>query len=206
MVAVIAFAALAIALIGGISYFALLPPAATTPPVGDSGTATRTPAPAADDNTKPAAPRQPSSSDELLRYSQAMQPLIAASRVEMNSLILDLREFLKNVNRTSKPADSRRVIDAFREKMKAREEKLARLSGAMRALAPPTELAAEHQRLTLGMTKYLGAVQGYISGLSAYSFNQIKASQENLAAADVEIKAAAEAFHQAVTRILSAQQ
>ena len=72
----------------------------------------------------------------------------------------------------------------------------------MKTIAPPAELQRQHEKLSAGMNRYQLAVQGYVDGLSAYSFPQIRASQTELETAEGEIKAAANDFQQAISQLM----
>jgi uncharacterized protein YukE len=150
-----------------------------------------------------AAPASTLAVDAAIRYTNAINPLLADTRQQMSQVRLDLKEFLATVNRTKDPRETRRVIDSFRDQLKEREQRLSVLSSAIKAVSPPIQLDHEHQRLSLGIAKYLIAVQGYVQGLSAYSFPQISASETELEAADNEIKAAADDFQKRIDQLLA---
>jgi hypothetical protein len=123
----------------------------------------------------------------LENYINGIQPISSDVRAEMSATILDLKDFLKTINSTKDPKAVRQIIDAFREKMKKHSEKFIALNRSLRKIAPPTQLEKQHENLSTGIGKYNGSVQGYINGLAAYDFQQIKASQTQLEQADKEI-------------------
>ncbi len=134
--------------------------------------------------------------DVLANYSATVQPLMSDVRAEMTATVLDIKDFLKVVNTTKDSKDARSIIDNFREQMKRHNDKLFALSRSLRSIAPPTQLEAQHQKLNLGINKYSGAVQGYIQGLAAYNFQQIRASQTQLEQADKELVSVMQEFQQ----------
>ena len=213
---VILFAAIGISALAAITYFAISYPAeqqsgrSETVNTKQASTADRTAAQTiANKDEGTIATAQPTdkgagtatNSDLLAHYSSTIEPLLEHIHEEMNGVVLDLKQFLKTVNRTSNPHDTRRVIDAFRDQLKARKERLSNLSDSFKSVTPPSDLQSQHGKLNAGVVKYVGAVQNYINGLSAYSFNQIRSSQNDLEAADSEIKAAADEFQQAITHL-----
>src|SRR5262249_27853165 len=146
--------------------------------------------------TQPAAPKETGAAkpdgEILSRYSDSIQPLLERTRSEMEGVKIELRQFLKTVNSSSSQLQTKRIIDGFRDQLTEREKRLSALSDSIKSIVPPLELEPHHKRLSAGVAKYAIAVQSYIRGLSAYSFNQIRASQTDLEAADNEIKSAAD--------------
>lgn len=125
--------------------------------------------------------------DVLENYVSIVQPISSDIRAEMSATILDLKDFLKAVNSTKDPKAVRQIIDGFREQMKKHSDKFIALNRSLKAIAPPTQIEKLHENLSAGVAKYNGSVQGYISGLAAYNFQQIRASQTQLEQADKEI-------------------
>ncbi len=126
----------------------------------------------------------------LATYSATIQPLMSDVRAEMTATVLDIKEFLKTVNSLKDSKDNkevRRIIDNFREQMKKHSAKLVTLNTSLRAIAPPSQLENKQQSLSNAINKYNGAVQGYIQGLAAYNFQQIRVSQTQLEQADKEV-------------------
>ncbi len=123
----------------------------------------------------------------LENYKNTVQPIISNVQAEMSSTILDLKEFLKIVNSTKDTKTIRQIIDSFREQMKKHSDKFISLNRSLRSVAPPMQLEERHERLSAGISKYNGSVQGYITGLATYNFQQIRASQTQLEQADKEI-------------------
>lgn len=125
--------------------------------------------------------------DVLENYVSIVQPISSDIRAEMSATILDLKDFLKAVNSTKDPKAVRQIIDGFREQMKKHSDKFIALNRSLKAIAPPAQLEKLHENLSAGVAKYNGSVQGYINGLAAYNFQQIRASQTQLEQADKEI-------------------
>ncbi|MBI4851888.1 MAG: hypothetical protein HY819_08845 [Acidobacteria bacterium] len=125
--------------------------------------------------------------DVLENYVNTVQPISSDVRAEMSATILDLKDFLKMVNSTKDPKAIRQIIDNFREQMKKHSDRFVALNRSLRAIAPPAQLEKQHENLSAGIVKYNGSVQGYINGLAAYNFQQIRASQTQLEQADKEI-------------------
>lgn len=125
--------------------------------------------------------------DVLENYISIVQPISSDIRAEMSATILDIKEFLKAVNSTKDPKAVRQIIDGFREQMKKHSDRFTLLNRSLKAIAPPLQLEKLHQNLSSGVAKYDGSVQGYIAGLAAYNFQQIRASQTQLEQADKEI-------------------
>ena len=126
----------------------------------------------------------------LATYSATIQPIMSDVRAEMTATVLDIKDFLKSINAIKDSKDNkevRRIIDNFREQMKKHSAKLVTLNTALRAIAPPSQLESKQQSLGSAINKYNGAVQGYIQGLAAYNFQQIRASQTQLEQADKEV-------------------
>ena len=204
---VVIFALIAVSVLGVITYLAITWPEEHAAAESRSEPA---PAPKQATSTSPApAPAVPAankeatslSSETLSKYSETVEPLLVEIRKEMEGVIIDLKGFLKTVNRTKNSKETKQVIDDFRVQLDGREKRLATLSSSLKAVAPPSELQQQHDRLSQGIVKYVLSVQSYIRGLSAYSFNQISASQNDLEAADHEIKAAADDFQKALAHL-----
>ncbi|MFY9226048.1 MAG: hypothetical protein WAQ98_25450 [Blastocatellia bacterium] len=126
----------------------------------------------------------------IATYSATLQPLMSDVRAEMTATVLDIKDFLKSINAIKDSKDNkevRRIIDNFREQMKKHSAKLVTLNTSLRAVAPPSQLESKHESLSSAINKYNGAVQGYIQGLAAYNFQQIRASQTQLEQADKEV-------------------
>lgn len=157
---------------------------------------TKTLTPTISKNPTPANTTNSIKPDTLAMYSATLQPLMSDVRAEMVATVLDIKEFLKVVNNTKDSKDARPIIDNFREQMKKHNDRLFILSRSLRSISPPTQLENQHQKLSLGINKYSGAVQGYIQGLAAYNFQQIRASQTQLEQADKEIVTIMEEFQQ----------
>jgi len=129
-------------------------------------------------------------SELIATYSATLQPLMSDVRAEMTATVLDIKDFLKSINAIKDSKDNkevRRIIDNFREQMKKHSAKLVTLNTSLRAIAPPSQLESKQQSLSNAINKYNGAVQGYIQGLAAYNFQQIRASQTQLEQADKEV-------------------
>lgn len=129
-------------------------------------------------------------SELIATYSATLQPLMSDVRAEMTATVLDIKDFLKSINAIKDSKDNkevRRIIDNFREQMKKHSAKLVTLNTSLRAIAPPSQLESKQQSLSSAINKYNGAVQGYIQGLAAYNFQQIRASQTQLEQADKEV-------------------
>lgn len=140
-------------------------------------------------NTTPAPVQTPLAikPDVLENYKNNVQPVISDVRAEMSATILDLKEFLKEANANKDPKAVRQIIDIFREKMKKHSDRFVSLNRSLRSIAPPAQLEVQHEKLSTGISKYNGSVQGYIIGLAAYNFQQLRASQSQLEQADKEI-------------------
>jgi hypothetical protein len=204
---VVIFALIAVSALGAITYMAVTLPEDRAVPESRSEPA---PAPrqatstgAAPAPVVPAAKGEATSpgSETLSKYSETVEPLLVETRKEMEGVIIDLKGFLKTVNRTNSSKETKKVIDEFRARLNEREQRLATLSSSLKAVAPPSGLQQQHDRLSQGVVKYVLSVQSYIRGLSAYSFNQISASQNDLEAADREIKAATDEFQKALAHL-----
>lgn len=129
-------------------------------------------------------------SELIATYSATLQPLMSDVRAEMTATVLDIKDFLKSINAIKDSKDNkevRRIIDNFREQMKKHSAKLVTLNTSLRAIAPPSQLESKQESLSNAINKYNGAVQGYIQGLAAYNFQQIRASQTQLEQADKEV-------------------
>lgn len=132
----------------------------------------------------------PVKTEVITTYSATIQPLMSDVRAEMTATVLDIKEFLKAVNSIKDSKDNkevRRIIDNFREQMKKHSSKLVSLNTSLRAIAAPSQLESKHERLSSAINKYNAAVQGYIQGLAAYNFQQIRVSQTQLEQADKEV-------------------
>lgn len=126
----------------------------------------------------------------LATYSATIQPIMFDVRAEMTATVLDIKDFLKSINAIKDSKDNkevRRIIDNFREQMKKHSAKLVTLNTSLRAIAAPSQLESKQQSLGSAINKYNAAVQGYIQGLAAYNFQQIRASQTQLEQADKEV-------------------
>ena len=183
MVAILAIGAIVVVLLQTTSSSTVVEP--ITPPPTISTVAINTPTP----NSTSTPPTQTSAikPSVLENYKNTVQPIISDVRAEMSATILDLKEFLKMVNSTKDTKAVRQIIDSFREQMKKHSDKFISLNRSLRSIAPPMQLEDKHERLSVGIGKYNGSVQGYITGLAAYNFQQIRASQTQLEQADKEI-------------------
>ncbi|MBK7995113.1 MAG: hypothetical protein IPK14_17535 [Blastocatellia bacterium] len=126
----------------------------------------------------------------ITTYSATMQPIMSDVRAEMTATVLDIKDFLKSINAIKDSKDNkevRRIIDNFREQMKKHSAKLVTLNTSLRSIAPPSQLESKQESLSIAINKYNGAVQGYIQGLAAYNFQQIRVSQTQLEQADKEV-------------------
>jgi hypothetical protein len=153
-------------------------PISTQTPVTNNSTSSST-------NTNPIV-----KTELITTYSATIQPLMSDVRAEMTATVLDIKEFLKAVNSVKDSKDNkevRRIIDNFREQMKKHSAKLVSLNTSLKAVAAPSQLESKHERLSSAINKYNAAVQGYIQGLAAYNFQQIRASQIQLEQADKEV-------------------
>jgi hypothetical protein len=207
---VIIFAVIGISALAAVTYMAI---SFNEDRPTDPGVATANPSPtprnepvSADKDVKPniqaiAETDTKVSSEILTRYTESIEPLIEKTRAEMEGTLVDLKRFLKSANQTDNSRDTRRIIDDFRKRLEEREQRLDSVSNSLKAIAPPPQLQQQHYRLSTGVIKYAVAVQSYIRGLSAYSFNQIRASQSDLEAADREIKMAADDFQQTLAQL-----
>lgn len=137
----------------------------------------------------------------ISRYADSLKPIIVDVRSEMSNVIIDLKEFLKKVNNVKGQDNVRREIDSFREQMKGHNDKFGGLSNSLKAFTPPTTVSAQHEKLAQGVKKYQTAIQGYIGGLSAYKFEQIRDSQKVLEEADADIRVACEDFEKAIANL-----
>ncbi|MEW6734755.1 MAG: hypothetical protein AB1489_25745 [Acidobacteriota bacterium] len=209
LIGIIFFAIVGVGILAAMAYFALTsteiePPTTTstpnsTPTTPSSSVPISTPTNSNSASSPVSVPPVSSNTidkETINRYSEAIQPLLADLSGGMSNVILDLREFLKTVNNTRNTRDTRRVIDNFRDQLKGHRQQIATLNDALKKIASPTELTRQHQQLINGVDKYVAALDGYTRGLSAYNFSQIRTSQNELEAADREIKQAAEEFQQ----------